>query len=314
MPGGDGYVTPLSVAEYASELAKGGKPVVSGAPGIFWVGHESGAVMRVPAFEVARPASGEVRQVLWRGRALVAGYLMEPAADHPANAWLYVCSDRTYGLDKVAAPMRRNVRRGLKELRISPVTAGELLAHGVQAFCDTRRRVGLDDGTPEEFRRRFTVRARCPAHVFLGAWRDDTLAAFLSITEVGDWAEIEGSFSMDALLHLRPNDTLMYRALSRYLVEGGGRVVCYGVSSIQAESNAATLHAFKTKVGFEARPVHRVFVLHPLLRPLANRLTLWCVSTALAIRPRERRLKKAEGILACMFGQTRMPRDDIRSQ
>jgi hypothetical protein len=198
--------------------------------------------------------------------------------------------------------MRRNVRRGLRELRIEPITSDQLLAHGAQAFCDTRRRVGLSDGTPEDFRRRFTWQAKCPAYVFFGAWKDDQLAAFLSITEVEDWAEI-GCFSADALLSFRPNDALFFYALSYYLTEKEYRLVSYGLSSIQAKSNRDGLHVFKTKVGFEARPVHRAFVLHPLLRPLANRITLWGMNTALRFRSRDRHLKKAGGALAAILRQ-----------
>ena len=176
----------LSIAEYASELARHGSRVLPGAPGTFWVSYETRAMMRLPVFHMAPPSPHEVREVLWRARAALVSNLLEPDERHRANAWLYVCTDRAYALDKLVPAMRRNVRRGLRELRIGPITSDQLLAHGVQAFCDTRRRVGLSDGTPEEFQRRFTLRARCPGHVFLGAWKDDKLAAFLSITEVDD--------------------------------------------------------------------------------------------------------------------------------
>ncbi|MFL5626077.1 MAG: hypothetical protein ACJ788_10845 [Ktedonobacteraceae bacterium] len=294
-----------TVAEYAADLAKSGERIFSGASGTFWTRHESRAMMRRPTFYVGLPGSHEVRQVLWRTSAAVASYLLEPDEHQPANAWLYVCTDPNYALEKLAPAMRRNVRRGLKELIVAPLTSEQLLSHGSQAFCDTRRRVGLSDGTLEEFRRFFTFSTSLPEMVFLGAWRENQLAAFLSIVEVEDWVEI-GCFSRDALLQYRPNDTLMYSALFHYLVERKCRVVSYGLSSIQAESNAAGLHRFKLKVGFEARPVHRAFMPHPLLRPFVNRLTLWSVNAALQFRPRDRRLKKAGGMLACMLGDISM--------
>lgn len=263
--------------------------------------------MRVPRFHLASPSPGEFRKTLWRGWVAAKSYLLPPDARHPANAYLYVCMDRGYALDKLPSAMRRNVRRGLRELRIAPLTSEELLAHGLQAFYDTRRRVGLSDGTLAEFQRRFHWRARCPGHGFLGAWKGDQLAAFLSLIEVDDWVEIESCYSMDALLSWRPNDTLMYSALSHHLRERSCRVVCYGLSSIQAENNAAGLYAFKLKVGFEAQPVHRAFVLHPLLRPLVNRTTLWGLHTALRLWPRGRVLKKAEGMLAYVLGEVRLP-------
>jgi hypothetical protein len=206
--------------------------------------------------------------------------------------------------------MRRNVRRGLQELTISALTSDQLLLHGVQPYCDTRRRVGLSDGTPEAFRRQFGWLSNCPAHNFIGAWKGDNLTAFLSITEVDDWAEI-GCFSRDAFLKLRPNETLFFHALSHYMTERQCRLVSYGLSSIQLKSSAAGLHAFKIKVGFEARPVHRAFVLNPFLRPFANRLTLWGLKGALKFIPRERHLKKAVGVLAQMI-ENRSPASATR--
>jgi len=292
-----------SITDYAADLARSGVQILPGGPGTFWTRHESGAMMRRPTFHLMPPAPDEVRRILWHGRVAIASYLIEPDERHPVNAWLYLCTDQAYSLDKLTPAMRRNVRRGLRELKITPLTREQLFTHGVQPFYDTRRRTGLSDGTIEGFRRYFAVRARLPEVVFLGAWKGDQLAAFLAITEVGDWAEI-GCFSMDTLLQYRPNDTLMYRALTYYLVERKIRIVSYGLSSIQAESNVAGLHRFKTKVGFKVQPVHRAFVPHPLLRPFVNRLTLWGVNTALRFRPGDRRLKKARGVLACMLGET----------
>src|SRR2546423_417688 len=183
-----------TVVEYAADLAKSGERVFPGAAGTFWTRHESRAMMRRPTFYVGPPESHEVRQVLWRTWAAVASYLLEPDEHQPANAWLYVCTDPNYALEKLAPAMRRNVRRGLKELTVAPLTSEQLFAYGSEAFCDTRRRVGLSDGTPEEFRRFFAFSTSLPEMVFLGAWKENQLAAFLSITEVEDWAEI-GCFS-----------------------------------------------------------------------------------------------------------------------
>ncbi len=301
-----------SIGEYAADLARSGVRILPGEMGTFWTSYEAGAMMRIPTFHLAPPVPDEVRQVLWHGRAAIASYLLEPDGGHPANAWLYTCTDQTYSLDKLAPAMRRNVRRGLKELKIAPLTTEQLRTDGVQAYCDTRHRVGLSDGTPEAFRQRIASRARLPEASCLGAWRGDQLAAFLTITEVDDWVEI-GCYSRDALLHYRPNDTLMYTVLSHYLVERGFRMVSYGLSSIQAESNAAGLHQFKTKVGFQARPVHRAFVPHPLLRPFVNQVTLWGVNTMLHLRPGDRRLKKADGVLKNLLGPTRLLEEALAS-
>jgi hypothetical protein len=296
-----------SIKDYASGLVRNGVPVVPGAGGTIWVRHDAGAMMRVPRFHMAPPTDGEARQVTWRGRAAASSHIQKPDERHPANACLYVCTDRTYGMEKLPSAMRRNVRRGIKELKIAWLTADELLTSGKAAYCETRARAGLSDGTEDEFFKRFRWRAKCPGHVFLGAWRDNQLAAFLSLIEVDDWVEIESCYSGNDLLHFRPNDTLMYTVLAHYLRQSECRVVSYGLSSIQAENNAVGLYAFKRKVGFDAPPVHRVFTLHPLLRPFSNRLALRSMTMALRVCPEGRLLKKAEGMLAYMHGADRAP-------
>lgn len=298
-------IGPSTLAEYAGALSGNSQRNLPGTAGTFWVRYESIAMMRIPVFCLDSPGPGEIRRILWYGPAALASYQLSPDELHPANAELYVCADPAYSLEKLSPAVRRNIRRGFQELRIKPLDAQKLMAHGAQTFRDTLRRNGLGDSTPEEFRKRIALGARCPGRVFLGAWSGDQLAGYLSILEVDDWVEIRNSFSTNALLRFRPNDVLVFSALSYYLRKKGRRLVTFGLSSIQADSNRNGLHLFKTKLGFEAQPVHRVFVLHPFLQPFANRLTLNCLNTALRFRARERRLRKARGVLACILGHER---------
>src|SRR6266446_1725849 len=140
----------ISITEYAEHYARRGIRILPGRPGTFWAEYETGVIMRLPIFHQTPPTVQEVRQVLWRGRAAIVSYLLEPDEHHPANAWFYLCTDHAYALEKLPSEMRRNAQRGLRELTITPLTAEQLLAHGAPAFCETHRRLGLDDGTPEE--------------------------------------------------------------------------------------------------------------------------------------------------------------------
>jgi hypothetical protein len=278
-----------------------------------------GVVRRVPTFVVRTAARSEVDGVLRATGSVVATYLREPDEEHGPNAWLYVSSDHAYALETLAPAMRRNVRRAMRELAIRPVAAAELLVHGGRAFCDTRRRAGIDDGTPRGFRRYFDFEHGVdrPGWSYLGAWRNGELAAFATVMHVDDWAELS-CFSASSMLRYRPNDALMYVALSTLLAERRCRVVSYGLSSIQAPGNVAGLHRFKLKVGFSASRVHRAFDLHPSLRALATPATLsavrWTVNGVLLARPRSGHLKKLSGMLACMLGGSGMaatgPTDD----
>jgi hypothetical protein len=301
-----------TLREYVDDLSACGVPVSPGSDGTYWVASRHRVVRRLPTFCTATPDPAEVDRALSGTGALVASYLTEPDEQHAANASLYLCADQGYSLSMRASAMRRNVRRAMRELTIRPVSSTELLTHGTSAFYDTRRRAGLDDGTASGFRRYFrSVGGSDRAgRTYLGAWKDTELAAFVTVLHVDDWAEFS-CFSMDSMLRHRPNDALLYVALSHYLAERNCRVVSFGVSSIQTSSNAPGLHRFKSKVGFEPRLVHRAFVLHPSVRRFANRATLnaalCAVNVALQVRPRDGVLKKVEGMLACMrsAGRTR---------
>lgn len=308
------HAAPRTMSEYAAHLEKAGTRVFPGTSGTIWTTHHSGTLMRRPTCYVGPTSSAEVRKVLWHARAPAASYLLPPTSNRPANAWLYQCTDQNYSLTTLPSNMRRNVRRGLQELTIAPLESDAVLAHGAVAFCETRKRVGLNDGTPEEFRRRFTASSMLPEYVYFGAWRNGQLAAFVTIAEVDDWAEIEGGFSMDALRCYRPNEALVFTVLTRYLVERKFRVVGFGLSSIQADSKSDGLHRFKLKAGFEALPVHRAFVVHPLIRPLVNRLTLRGINFALRLKPTDHRLKLACGALDYMLGGAHLPGSDSQEE
>jgi hypothetical protein len=298
-----------TLLEYVEDLRSDGVRVAAGGGETYWVATPHGVVRRVPTFHVDSPDPSEVDAALRASGAVVASYVTAPADGHPANAWLYLCADRGYALDGLPPTMRRNVKRAARELTIAPLTGAELLAHGARAFSDTRRRTGLDRETVATFRRYFAHRGYIdrPGRAFLGAWKDGQLAAFVKALHVDDWVELT-TFAMDSMLRYRPNDALLYGALSHYLGRGGCRVVSFGLSSIQASSNIDGLHRFKLKVGFTPTRVHRAFVLHPSLRPLANRVTLRAarrtVNGALRVRPRSRRLTKLEGMLTCMLQAT----------
>jgi hypothetical protein len=295
-----------TMAEYAAALAAEGVTVVPGSSGCYWVGNVCGSLFREPTSCLAPPQPGEVRRALWKARAPVATYILAPSDEHPANAWLYVCENQKYRLEDLGYAARRDIRRAMRQLRFEFIDAATLLARGAKAFCDTQKRLGLSDGTPEVFRRDHEPFGRNPAMQIAAAWAEGFLAAFATVQAVDAWADI-GVYAADDHLSSCPVNGLIHFALNHYLVERKFRGVGYGLSSIQEASKAATLDRFKKKAGFEARPVHRAFVLHPLVRPLANRLTLCGLRLCTRLRPSSRRWRKATGLLATYLNRQAAP-------
>jgi hypothetical protein len=271
--------------------------MIPGAPGTIWTEYGNAALVRVPAFDTTAIDSQDAQTLFRHGRAGLLSFLLEPDERHPANGWLYVCRDPSYGLDKLPNEVRRHVRRAQGALRIEPVDWDTLLAHGFSAYNDTRARLGLSDGSLAHFRERFETFTSYPGHYALGAWNGETLVAFLTLIVVDDWVAMEGSFSANVALALRPNNGLAHYVLDHFLVKQKCATVTFGASSIQESSQKSGLHHYKTRIGFEAKPVHRAFVLRPALRPWVNGITLWSLKTALRFKPGDPYLSKAVGLL-----------------
>lgn len=293
-----------TVDAYASAVAREGTRILTGFPGTFWIRYESYAMMRIPTFVLTPPLREELQRVLRDGWIAVVTYIVQPDESHPANAWLYVCQNKSYSLENLGVAARRDGRRAGRSLRIEFLDWPTVLAHGFTAFSETRTRVGLSDGTIAHFQDRFHRFSLNPFHCAVGAWKDDALVAFMSLSIVDDWVEIEGSFSQDGSRTLCPNDGLVHFVLNHFLVKRQLNTVSYGLSSIQDAHQAEGLHTYKKKVGFEPQPVHRAFILHPLLRLFANPLTLWGVKLLSKVLPQNRLMNKANGMLMTLVKST----------
>ena len=306
---GNDSVGACTLEQYKSALTADGKLILPGASGTFWEGTDLRSLVLRPEFRLAAPSPAEVRRVLWQGWSPLVTYSVAPDPEHPQNAWLYVCQDQDYRLEKLDSPARRDIRRALRAFRFEFLDHATFLKHGEKCFCDTRRRNDLSDGIPEVFRDKFVHFDRNPAHRILGAWAYECLAAYVALIMVDDWVKIY-PYAADDHLKGCPVNGIVHFTLEHYLVQRKFRLVNYGLSSVQEASKASGLHKFKKKLGFECLPVHRAVVFHPLLRPLANRGSLWALRACRALFPGNSPLRRAAGLLAAYLGKTPMPSND----
>ncbi len=265
----------IGLEEYLAALDREGVAVTRGSRRTFWQCAELSTIERHPSFCVDVPTASEIRRIFWKKWPAVVTYILAPDDSHPPNAWLYVCEDKSYELEKLGTQARRNVRRALRRFRFEPLALEVLREKGEPVYCETRTRIGLSDGTSRNFQSLCDSVGKNPAYRILGAWAGEDMAAFLLAHCIEDWLDFS-VYAANEHLNSCPNEGLIYHLMQQFLTQGNGRVVSYGLSSIQEADNVLTLDYFKKKVGFEARPVHRVFLFHPLLRPWSTRSATGC--------------------------------------
>jgi hypothetical protein len=285
------------VASVLGALSAIGTASKQAPDGSAWIRSERWSLSRYPLLPAPPPAPDVTRFLFRGGRTAVIDYLVDADGPQGANAYLYLFRAPAYSIDALPETGRRAVRKAMRELRIGWITHAQVMEFGLAAFADTRSRVGLSDGTLDEFRRRFRPLRDVPGYHYVGAWKGDELAAFMTVHAVGKGVTT-GAYANLVHGSSRPNDGLFHFVLDHCINQCGLEFVSYGLSSVQEESNADTLHKFKLKVGFEAVPVRRVFRVHPWVGPLVNRGSQGVLHGLLRVMPRNRVLKKASGVMA----------------
>mgnify|MGYP002624192579 CR=1 FL=1 len=253
-------------------------------------------IARSPAFTLTTPTKEELDEVFKKLNPLLITYNV--LSESNENAYLYTIDDNDYELEKLDSTGRRFARKGRANFDIKFVDWEVILEQGLKAFCDTRTRNGLDDGTEDVFLKRMTDNKNNPAFKAIAAFSKDEnlLAAYLTVIEVEDWVEITSGYSDNNFLKSYPNNGLFDFALSHYLKEHSFQKVSYGVSSIQKKSNKESLHVFKKRVGFKATPIKRVFLPNPKYKFAFNPISRSAVKLMLKLKKGDRNLLKLEGM------------------
>ena len=261
-----------------------------------WIIHEKFSAQRFPEYILDKPDYNEIIQIFKKLKCLLVGYTIIPDDKLKVNAYLYECRDKSYDIDKLeSSSVRRNIRYGRRNLKYGFTDWDDILMHGLKAFSDTRRRVGLSDGVEKNFNKRFLEFSKNKYHKAVAAWLQGQIIGFMSLIVVNKFVIIQGTFSIDEHKKYRPNNVLVDFVLKHFLVENGFNIVSYGLSSIQEEAEMEGLHNFKTSVGFNAIPAQRVFLLNPILSILKLPIKL-VIHFLKILLPRNRFVRKASGI------------------
>lgn len=273
-----------------------------------WIPNTRGELMRHPSDSTAPVPDEEIREVLGLPGVWVASYMRDPTAEHPANCFNYLCRDPKYGLEGLSKYGRRDVRRGLRSFSVRTISWEELLENGQQAYADTTERHGHERNPRKELEEAVARQKNIPYYELWGAWKEHLLAAWIKVIKIDAWAFITEAYSAGAFHRDCPNNAVVYEATRTFLNEENRRVVSYGISSIQATSNIASLHKFKVRLGFEPVPFCRTFALHWMLKPmLVPKAASWFWDTVSGVRPSSETLAKVAGLSRLVSGRETDP-------
>ncbi len=284
-------------SDVAYFTARGQRPVAC-SDGTSWIKNERYSFVRSIG-ALGGPDARERRILFWERWAPLVSFI-EPAGAEDGNALFYSCGERAYDVERLPKKSRRDVRRGQRAVDVRRIDFHELARLGYPAWADTRARNRAGVPPPSTFVSDCRLRARFECQAVWGAFAGTTLAAWMTTHRVRDRMDLGGVIIDWQHRHLCASYALVYTVVRAALVEEGVAHVGYGLSSLQAESRAESLHQFKMWLGFDAVPVVRRFELHPLVATLKRPWALDAAGALLARAPQHRMVRKLRGALLLM--------------
>jgi len=273
-----------------------------------WISEMPGVLERFPG-ECTDPVNpAELREAFSLRGMRIVNYNRTVDGDHPPTCFDYICRNPEYHIDGLDSNARRDIRRGLRSFVVRLCSWDELAEHGYAPHADTFERHQYAPPPPGGIRRYVEERRGTPFFDIWGAWEGETLAAWLAVIKVDDWAVVHWANSSTAALRNCPNNAMLYVATRRLLVDEKRVFVSYGLSSVQAGPTHLGLHKYKVRMGYEAIPRHRVFVPRPLVGLLLKpKVASWMWDRMERIFPKSPFVRKVAGVSRLLAGRERVP-------
>lgn len=194
----------------------------------------------------------------------------------------YICDNRNYDLDSLAADARRRVRRGLDSCAVEQVDFDRLAREGCAINRSVLSRQGrsMHSFLADEsmWKGYMAVCESLPFVEAYGALVKGNLCAFTLAVRVDDYSYLLHTHSHSDYLKFSPMNALFFTVTKTMLGRTGVSCVSQGLESFASRPD---LERFKLAMGYRKRAISRKVVVHPLARPIFSRPGAWLAQKVL---------------------------------
>lgn len=261
----------------------------------YWFDAGPRVLQAFPFHWVIEPSDEELRSLMSRKGVVALRYSTPVSAETGCISYHAVYEKSTYGLDGLDRRSRQNVRNGLKNCRVEPISFERYAKEGWFLETDTLDRQGRHKKQKEErWQRQCMAAADLPGFEVWGALANGRLAASLLTFQMEDCCEMIFQQCHRDYLNARVNNALTYVVTETMINARNLRSVFYALHSLDAP---CSIDEFKFRMGYDAKPVRQCVVFHPWLQPFANDFAHAAMARLLKRYPGNHTLSKAEGTL-----------------
>jgi hypothetical protein len=242
-----------------------------------------------------RPTQAELNQLLVQHRAIGLRYSAPLSALTGAVSYHVIYDGPEYELANLPKKARYDVRTGLKNVDVVPISFERLAREGWILRLDTLRRQDRVGGESEQWWKRLCLATKnLPGFEAWGAMVEDQLVASLLAFSCDDCCLILYQESLSEHLCKGINNALTYVFTHEVINRPAIARVFYGLHSLDAP---ATVDQYKFRMNFVAKPVRQRVVFHPWLAPLFNPATHALIRQVQRRWPGNPTLAKTEGMV-----------------
>ena len=261
----------------------------------FWYEASPRVFQAFPYHWLIRPTEDELSQFLRQHGAIGLRYSTPVDSQAGCISYHAVYDQPDYRLDSLDRRSRQNIRTGLKNCTVEPISFERLAEEGWLLEKDTEDRQGRQLAlSKESWWRRCLAAADLPGFEAWGALVDGRLVASLLTVQVEDWCEMISQQCHRDYLTARVNNALCFVVTQTMINRANVCSIFYTLQSLDAPPS---VDEFKFRMGYEARPVRQRVVFHPWLAPVFNRISHAAVKRLLSRYPDRPTLAKTEGML-----------------
>jgi|CZKH01.1.fsa_nt_gi hypothetical protein len=279
---------------YAEWLRRQGQRVIR-TDSSYWHSAGMGVFQAFPYHWLIEPGPKELRELMVRHRGIALRYSM-PAHDVQNGASCYhaVYTGRDYDFEMLGGWARKNVRRGLRNCTVGPISFERYLEEGWVLRVDTLARQQRQvKESRQDWRRRYAAASGLEGFEVWAAEVNGRLAATLVTFQMDGWAYMLYQQCHSDYLREHVNNALSFVVTQSLVRKSDIRGIFYGMQSLDAPPS---VDEFKFRMGYEAKAVRQRIAFHPYLAPLVNQFTYRASKCLSAWHPANRLLAKAEGM------------------
>ena len=279
---------------FAEWLRRQGYHVIRTASS-YWFNQGPRVYQAFPYHWVITPSQEELGQLLRENKAMGLRYSTDLNASEGCVSYHAVYEEPEYDFHKLGKWARKNVRRGLKNCEVNPVTFEYLAEKGHALQLDTLERQGRKlEIENDVWRQRCLAAKDLPGFEAWGAFVEGRLAASVITFRIRDCVYMLYQQCHRAFLGKHVNNALSF-VVTRTMVDRPEiNSILYGIHSLDAPPS---VDQSKFRMGYTAKPVRQRVVFHPFLRPVFNQASYAFIRKMAGWKPGNTLLAKGEGML-----------------